>query len=116
MGSLCCFQSEPDRVKIQTDPKDRSFGPPTSASDPSADSATLVPNSLLSPPRLPVILTWDFPRSMSQAAPFRELSAGPPVSTVLPSRERATLAPNRLLPTLFGAPNTPAAFQRVPDF
>src|SRR5215218_6127472 len=76
---------------------------PISAVAPSAESATLVPNSPSPAPSSgvsfgPCWVQVDPERKNSHAAPLVLLSAKPPTSAVLPSAESATATPNRPSP------------------
>src|SRR3954452_14501362 len=101
----CWVQAPPERVKAHAAPtKPLSVLPPMRAVLPSADRATLQPNSPapVSPPPVSFVPCWvQTPpeRVNAHAAPTAPLSLGPPIRAVLPSADSATLWPNWPRPT-----------------
>ena len=108
--SPCWVHVDPERVNTHAAPAPPlSPDPPISAVLPSAESATLLPNSPSPVSPVPVSFSpcWvqvDPERVNTHAAPtpaglnVPPLSAGPPISAVLPSAESATLVPEFAFP------------------
>src|SRR5579862_895507 len=92
----CCVQTPPERVNTQAAPTlPLSPGPPIRAVFPSADNATLLPNSPVPVSPLPVSLAPCCvqpppERVNTHAAPTWLLSMKPPTRAVFPSADNAT--------------------------